>query len=440
MRALTLLAVLLAVGGAACARQGERGTRIVLVTLDTLRYDCLPAEPGSPERMPRTRRFAERGVRFAAHRTASSTTQPTHATLLTGLQPWEHGVVRNGLVLADPLPTLAERLRERGWETAAVVASTPLHRRFGFAQGFDHFVDEFSEGARPSFGGAALDPEAEFYAPAESVTRHALALLDGMRAPQQLLWVHYFDAHGPYGDTAEGEPVRLQNLHRALRKRDPGAAALLQRARALYDVDVAYLDRWLETLLARVEADSDRYETHVVVVADHGESFGEDGSVGHGKRLTPSQTHVPSFIVSPRVAPRIETTTVGTLDLAATLLSLAGDEGGVPGGRDLTRPEIPPRPVFGMRRTFSKPHKEIRTDGEVHVADGAFFYVVESGRTWLGNASGVLDETEQPLRGEEAERVRALFAGFEAQAARTAAPEITDPETLRALKALGYTR
>jgi len=430
--------VLLALGASGCARSG--GTRIVLVTLDTLRYDCLPAEPGAPERMPRTRRFAERGLRFAAHRTASSTTQPTHATLLTGLHPWEHGVVRNGLVLPDALTTLPERLRELGYETGAVVASTPLHRRFGFAQGFDHFVDEFSEGARPSFGGAPLDPEEEFYSPAESITRRALELLDRMHSPRQFLWVHYFDAHGPYGDAGEGEPIRIQALHHALRARDPDAPALLRRARELYDADVAYLDRWLETLLARALEDADRYETHVVVVADHGESFGEDGSVGHGKRLSSAQTHVPSFILSPRVSPRIERATVGTIDLAATLLSLAGDAAGSPAGRDLSLPEIPAAPVFGMRRTFSKPHEEVRTDGEIHLAQGLLFYVAEGERTYLGNTAGVLDESERPLEGEQADAARAHFARFEDQLARGVANEVTDPETLRALEALGYVR
>jgi hypothetical protein len=433
----SVLAVLalLALG---CGPRG--GTRIVLVTLDTLRYDCLPAAPEGPERMPRTRRFAERGVRFAAHRTASSTTQPTHATLLTGLQPWEHGVVRNGLVLPDELTTVAERLGALGYESAAVVASTPLHRRFGFAQGFDHFVDEFSEDARPRLGGAPEDPDEEFYSDAESVTRSALRLLGAMRAPRQFLWVHYFDAHAPYGDAGDGESIRIQALNRALRRGDPGFPELLRSARARYDADVAYLDRWLETLLLRLDADAERWETHLVVVADHGESFGEDGSLFHGKRLTPAQTHVPSFLVSPRVAPRIEEATVGTLDLAATLLSLAGDPAGIPAGRDLSRPEVPPQPVFGMRRAFSKPFKEIRTDGRVHLAEGPYFYVVEGGRSYLGNAAAVADEAERPVVGPEAERVRALFATFEERLSRGSAPETTDPETLRALEALGYVR
>ena len=54
--------------------------------------------------------------------TSTSTTLPTHATMFTGLHPWHHGVTRNAMVLRGGHETLAERLREAGFETAAVVA------------------------------------------------------------------------------------------------------------------------------------------------------------------------------------------------------------------------------------------------------------------------------------------------------------------------------
>ena len=110
----------------------------MLITLDTLRADGL-----APRLMPRTAAFADRGLRFERAYAATATTQPTHATLFTGLHPWEHGLTRNGRVLAAGFDTLAERLRAAGFETAAVVASFPLERRFGFAQGFDSYEQEF---------------------------------------------------------------------------------------------------------------------------------------------------------------------------------------------------------------------------------------------------------------------------------------------------------
>ena len=434
-RLLAAVGLLTAPLAPAGATPPER-VRIVLVTLDTLRYDSLPASGEGP--MPRTQQRALRGVRFASHRTATSTTQPTHATLLTGLHPWQHGVPRNGLSLPDRHETLAERLRSAGFETGAVIASTPLHGRFGFGQGFDHYHDSFEHGAKPRFGGVELPVEEGFYAGAESVTRQAIATLDGMEAPRQFLWVHYFDPHGPYGDTTEQEPVRLRELLASFRAADGSADALLARARELYDADVAYLDRWLDAFLERVQADAAGYPTHVVVVSDHGESFGEAGSVGHGKRLTPSQTHAPAFLLSPLVEPRVETRPVGTIDFAATLFALAGIDDAVPGGRDLTAPLEETRPVFGMRRTFKKPHEEVRRDGSVFVHDGYWFYRYDGERTWLGNSAGVVDSDHQPVEGAEAKRVRELFTRFEEDLQGEQGAPVADPETLRALEALGY--
>ena len=102
--------------------------------------------------MPRLRKWAERGRVFERYYSSTSTTQPTHATLLTGLHPWEHGVPRNGMVLTDERITLAERLRDAGFRTVAAVASFPLHRQFGFDQGFETYHDGVHGGGYRTLG------------------------------------------------------------------------------------------------------------------------------------------------------------------------------------------------------------------------------------------------------------------------------------------------
>src|SRR5262245_30074643 len=83
--ALALATGSVALAPASCGRPSG-GTRIVLVTLDTLRYDCV--EGPSPS-MPRLAAAARRGADFEGAWAATSSTQPTHASLLTGLHPWQ---------------------------------------------------------------------------------------------------------------------------------------------------------------------------------------------------------------------------------------------------------------------------------------------------------------------------------------------------------------
>ena len=276
--AATLLAA--AVLSACVPRPAAMPVRIVLITLDALRFDRFEERSGEAATMPRTRAFAERGLRFASCWSASSATQPTHASLFTGLHPWQHGVTYNGATLAEQHRTLAERLKAAGFAMSAVVASFPLEPRFGFAQGFDAFRHDFDEELMPVWEEAPV-ADGHFYALAGAVTRSALEALDATTGERQFFFFHYFDAHDPYGD-AGARSLALQELL-TLKGLDPaGFSAGLEQARQLYDSDVEALDRALGVLLDRLVADSTRFETHVLITADHGESFGELGAIGHG--------------------------------------------------------------------------------------------------------------------------------------------------------------
>jgi arylsulfatase A-like enzyme len=194
-----------------------------------------------------------------------------------------------------------------------------------------------------------------------------------------------------------------------------------------------------------LDDDREEIETHVVVVSDHGESFGEGGSVGHGKRLTAEQILVPCFVLSPRVTPGVSVRPIGTTDLTTTILSLAGvvPEDDAPGGRDLLDPVAGPTRIVGMRRTFKRIVHERRTDGSVHVHDGLRFYVLGGHDLVTGNSTGTLtrnDSSEEVTDPEEAAAARQLFAEFEEQFATMELLAREDAETLEKLEALGYVR
>jgi arylsulfatase A-like enzyme len=431
-----LAGLLLAALAVAGCGEPARGTRIVLVTLDTLRWDSLA---GPSRAMPRLAQAAEEGLVFDRSYAATSSTQPTHATLFTGLHPWQHGVHRNGMVLDDATLTLAEELDQAGWWTGAVVASFPLHSRFGYAQGFDDFRDAFSAGNRRRDWNDVEIEDGAFWTPGAEITPTALELLDHAEGQRQFLWVHYFDAHAPYGDS-QGWRVQVAQLTDAARERSPGLNDLIRQAREAYDADVGHIDRQLGQLLDRLDADADRFDTHVIVTADHGESFGDDGSFDHGKRLTPAQVHVPLVILSPGLSPDRRVEPNGTIDVWATLRALAGLPPQPGRGRDLRQPPAGTPSALGMRRTYVEPREDVRVDGSVVLVGETeqFYWLTEAGQL-IGNAAGI-EEGDRIVPPEALQAARSLFALFEQELAGLDTTELLDEETQRRLEALGYTR
>ena len=114
-REAALLAVLLGLTG--CGRDAEHAraraapsppARFVLVTIDTLRADRVGCYGAENAATPTLDALAARGVRFETAIAPTPITLPSHATLLTALDPPEHGVRSNGRFrLGDGGPTLA---------------------------------------------------------------------------------------------------------------------------------------------------------------------------------------------------------------------------------------------------------------------------------------------------------------------------------------------
>lgn len=155
---------------------------------------------------------------------------------------------------------------------------------------------------------------------------------------------------------------------------------------------------------------------------------------------------MPCIIRSPRLAPGIREEVASSIDIAATLLALAGVDGGPRqearpvASRDLTVvPERPAR-VFGMRRTYREPYEDRRLDGSVHVLEGHLFYFVnEEGELYRGSREEVIPPAGAAALAEgEAHRLRALFGGFEDEFVDQQAEVGVDPEVEKGLRALGY--
>lgn len=434
------LAAAAGVGLVSC-RAEPPAVRVVLITIDTLRHDSFAGGPRAPSLMPSTLARASRGRTFERAFSATSCTQPSHASMFTGLHPWEHGVTSNGRALAEERRTVAESLSQAGFETFAVVASVPVASRFGFAQGFRRFAEPFTHGfGLESWEGVEVQG-GRFYALAETVTDEALRQLDRAQGRRQFLWVHYFDPHSPYGDSGpEGGALTPAEVLGRIAAGAAARAGLADEARRLYGRDVQALDRSLDRLFRRLERDRERFDTHVVFTSDHGESLGEDQVIGHGNHLSLEQIHVPLFVLSRRHESGRDGRPTGSVDVAPTLLSLAGVEERLGGGRDLTRPARTRHPTVGMRRTYERPLEAPRADGRKDRFEGHLFYLVEDdGRVSVGNSQGAGTGTGPGAPATPRTRaLAALFRGFEGRLAGRPAAAPLDAETERALRALGY--
>ncbi|MCS5619370.1 MAG: sulfatase-like hydrolase/transferase [Myxococcota bacterium] len=418
------------------SNDAERGTRVVLITLDTMRRDTLEGRGSGESAMPLTQAWARRGLTLDRHYAASSTTDPTHASLMTGLSPWQHGVSRNGLVLDGKYTTLAEIYSQNDYRTGAVVSSFPVHRTFGFEQGFEKFDDVFEIVVTQEWSGK-LVPKGAFYTLGDSITSKALSMIDELAGPRQFFWFHYFDLHEPYGDAAKDkETIPLNDVYSRIEAGDIGVRDFVSLTRERYEDDARVLDKQLDRLFTRLAADADRVDTHILVVSDHGESFGEDNSLGHGKRLGDELIHVPCFLISPSVSPGRSSIPVGSVDVPVTLLALSGLDGIEGLGRDVTQPLDPERTVFGMRRTFEKPFRELRLDGEHHLIDKLEYFYADAGGVTTGNEESVV--RRPPSTSFDGEAARALFGVFTRELSGKAVNTAVDDETRAALEALGY--
>ncbi len=252
---------------------------VVLITFDTTRADHFSCYGYNAIRTPTVDSLASRGVRYARCYAPVPITLPSHASIMTGLYPFHHGLRDNGAApLDDRFTTLAELVTTKGYRTGAFIGAFVLNSRYGLNQGFQTYGDNLSGAARAS---KLMIPERN----AEAVTDAALAWLQQPSTAPYFLWTHYFDPHMPY--SPPGLP--------------PGT--LNQPA---YDQELVYADAQLGRLVSRIEElekETGR-PTLIVFTADHGESLLEHGEPTHAYFVYEATLHVPLVVVLPKQGPR----------------------------------------------------------------------------------------------------------------------------------------
>jgi arylsulfatase A-like enzyme len=268
---------------------------VILVTLDTTRADHLGCYGSETALTPTLDELARRGIVFERAYTSAPFTLPAHASIHTGLYPFEHGLFNNGMSrLNDSFPTLAETLTRGGYATGAFVGSYVLNGQFGLNRGFATYNDLMAPNGQDSHG----LPQRS----ADQVVDAALPWLAEHATHPFFCWVHFYDPHFDYVDHS---------------------AALGDRFRDHpYDGEIAFVDRQLQRVVEFVEAQHLAEKTLIIVVGDHGEGLGDHLERWHGNMLYNSTLQVPLIVSMPthsssglRVA-----TPISLIDVGATLL------------------------------------------------------------------------------------------------------------------------
>ncbi len=290
-----LAALVCLVGLPAAAAGPLKDPNILLITVDTLRYDRVSFLDDTHVQTPHLDALARKSLVFTRAYAHSPLTRPSHACIMTGTTPPYHGVSDNpGFRLESEYLTLAEYLKVRGYGTAAFIGAFVLDSRFGLNEGFDLYDDANWVQVFGQFD----DVERT----ADRVVGPARAWISEQK-DKWFCWIHVFDPHDPY---TPPEPYRSEY------KNDP------------YSGEVAFTDAQLGLLFEALEKNGSLDNTIVILTADHGEALGEKEEMHHGFFAYENTIHIPLFVAYPGVKPGLVGGVASHVDIFPTVCDLLG--------------------------------------------------------------------------------------------------------------------
>lgn len=418
-RAITALAVVL-LGSVGCSRGGGTnqrapdGTPVILISVDTLRSDRLPAYDYQGVETPAIDALRRDGILFERAYTHVPLTLPAHVSLLTGTLPPTHGVRDNlGYSLdVETAPLLQQALKAAGYATGAGVSAFVLRRATGLDEGFELYDDGIELRPDPSSPGIQ-----SVQRPGGETLGAVQPWLRSVADRPFFLFFHIFEPHTPYDPPAE----------------------FAARYESAYDGEVAAADAVVGDLLEELRGLGVYDEALIVFLSDHGEGLGDHGEAEHGVFLYRSTLQVPLIIKLPRAERAGDTVTrsVQLIDVYPTLAAVLGlrDEEHLEGTSLLVRESEEPsnRPIYAEtlypRLHFGWSDLAALIVGRYHFIDAP--------RPELYDLLSDPGEASD-LVGSEPEMEAELGALLRAYDRKLQTPEATDPETRRQLQALGY--
>ena len=408
----TFLALVVAACGGGGSPSGRAArsasTPVVLVSIDTLRADRLPAYGYKGVETPAIDALRRDAILFENAYSHSPLTFPSHTSLLSGLLPPEHGVRNNiGYKLKPEHETLAALLRARGYATGGFVSAYVLRRATGLDQGFDAYDEVATARGAKAVGEVQRDGR-------ETVAR-ALEWLQGVAARPFFLFVHLYEPHTPW------TPPQEQ----------------LARYGATYEGEIAAADAVLGRLVDRLRRLGRYDDALVLLVSDHGEGLSDHGEAEHGILLYREALHVPLVVKLPKAerGGSREAALAGLRDVVPTVAAVVGTKPPAAAhGRNLLEAAGATSASVYSETYYPRIHlgwSELRSlvDARYHLIDGPRPELYDLQR----------DPTERAdVLSEKPQAAAALRAALATSAADFVPPAPATKEERERLQSLGY--
>ena len=397
---------------AACGGRGaiDPQAPIIVISIDTLRSDRLPAYGYSKIETPGIDQLNRDSIRFERAYSHTPLTLVSHASLFTGTLPAEHGIRDNlGYQLNPKSKTLAELLKTKGYATGGAVSAVVLRGETGIKRGFDFWDDDID-----------LDPTALSIARAQrggDATREiAEKWIRQHKSQPFFFFLHLYEPHTPYDPV---EPFRT-------------------RYGPTYDAEIASADAVVGRFISFLRDESLYDRATIILLSDHGEGLGDHGEDEHGILLYRETLQVPLLLKLPRERQKGTSVAapVGLIDVFTTIAEAVGvrqksegrslldiANGKVTGDRPIYAETFYPRFHFGWSDLHS-------------IVSGANHYI-HAPKPELYDVVADPGETKNVLQ-DNRRAYTALREQIQPYIHAAAAPSAVDEEQRQQLAALGY--
>lgn len=289
--------------------------KVILISIDTLRADYLGAYNHNAKATPELDRFAASNIVFTDVTSQSATTAPSHKSIFYSLYPSIHKTSIRGIP-NEKLRSPIETIRSNGFRTAAFTGGGQLSHAFGFARGFESY----------------WEPKTDYLDKHQIKTMQEASFnwLDEHSNEKFFLFLHTYEVHCPYNPPQEffqkwaawyDGPLKKESCYPDIHLNKRASSIDYEYIRSLYSAEVNYVDVFMGELLRKLKALGIYDKTLIIFLADHGESLGEHGYIGHNQ-LYQVQLHVPLVMHIPGTQAMQLHAPLESLDVIPTIFEL----------------------------------------------------------------------------------------------------------------------
>ena len=244
---------------------------VILITIDTLRSDHLPAYGYHDVDTPAIDAFRSDAILFDRAYSHIPLTFPSHATMFTGRLPFENGVRDNiGFHLDPKVPTLPALLKGNGYATGAAVSAFVLRRETGISRGFDFYDDNID----PANNGGNVG---RVQRKGNETSELAKKWIGEHESKPFFFFLHLYEPHTPYDPP---EPFK-------------------SRYKSPYDGEIASADAIVGDFFSYLKDQGLYDKALIILLSDHGEGLGDHKESEHGIFLYREALQVPLMMKLP---------------------------------------------------------------------------------------------------------------------------------------------